>query len=297
MRMDSPAESTAAPHVFARAVDGLVPGRLLHRSRHADTVRATWHGLDVVAKCVREDIVEGAERRAAAAGILREGLLLRRVEHHCIVRVVEVVRDPAVLVLELVHGRSMREELRERRRLPAAELASVGAQLAGALDHLHRRFVLHRDVKPANIMYDGSRAVLIDFHLAREPGAMRGGAGTRLFTAPEQVRGGHVTPTADVWGLGTVLYRAATGRLPFHADEGHPQLTSRATPVLERLAHARYDGDLVRAEAAVPRELARLIDRMLADDPRARPTADECRAAFEDFLDANGIEALQPLAG
>ena len=94
----------------------------------------------------------------------------------------------------------------------------VGMQLADALDHLHRRWIMHRDVKPANVIYDGSRAVLIDFHLAKEPGPMRGGAGTRLFTAPEQVQGGHVTTAADIWGLGTVLYRAVTGRLPFHAD-------------------------------------------------------------------------------
>ena len=66
----------AIPHVFAQPVAGLVPGVLLHRSRHADTVRATWHGLDVVAKRVREDIADEDERQRAGQGILREGLLL-----------------------------------------------------------------------------------------------------------------------------------------------------------------------------------------------------------------------------
>jgi len=130
-------------------------------------------------------------------------------------------------------------------------------------------------VKPANIVYDGVRAVLIDFHLAKEPGPMRGGAGTRLFTAPEQVRGGHVTGAADVWGLGTVLYRAVSGRLPFHADSGHPQLTERPVPVLQRLADARFRGDLDRAAQDLPRPLAAIVDSMLADDPGARPTAAE----------------------
>jgi serine/threonine protein kinase len=275
--MDPVPPTPAAPHEFAQRVDGLDGGVLLHRSRHADTVHANWHGLAVVAKRIREDIEDPDERQRAAHGILREGLLLRRVEHPSIVRVVELVNDPATLVLELVPGRSLREEMKARRRMPAAEAAKVGAPLADALDHLHRRSILHRDVKPANIIYDGHRAVLIDFHLAKEPGAMRGGAGTRLFTAPEQVRGGIVTHAADVWGLGTVLYRAVSGRLPFHADTGHPQLTMRPAPVLERLATARFGGDMHRAELDLPRSLATLVDRMLAFDPAQRPTASEVR--------------------
>jgi serine/threonine protein kinase len=277
----APSVDDARPHEFADAVDGLEPGVLLHRSRHADTVRGRWHGLEVVAKRVREDIVDEDERRRAAQGILREGLLLRRMEHPSIVRVVELVHRPATLVLELVPGRSMREELKARRRLPAWEAAAVGAQLADALEHLHRRWMMHRDVKPANVIYDGRRAVLIDFHLAKEPGPMRGGAGTRLFTAPEQVRGGHVTTAADIWGLGTVLYRAVTGRLPFHADQGHPQLTTRPVPALERLAQSRFGGDLVRAERDLPIELAQLVDRMLAERAELRPTAEDVRLQLE----------------
>ncbi len=273
--MEPAPDIDATPHELVEPVAGLVPGVLLHRSRHADTIRATWHGLDVVAKCARGDLDDEDAALTAANSILREGLLLRRIEHPSIVRVVELVRRPATLVLELVPGRSMREELRLRRRMPASEVAKVGAQLADALDHLHQRWLMHRDVKPANVIYDGNRAVLIDFHLAKEPGPMRGGAGTRLFTAPEQVRGGHVTPAADVWGLGTVLYRATTGRLPFHADSGHPQLTTRPIPALERLAQSRFGGDLRRAEQDLPWELAQVVDRMLADDPDARPSADE----------------------
>jgi len=273
-------------HTFAHAVPGLTPGVLLHRSRHADTVRATWHGLEVVAKRVREDIAAADERRAASHGIVREGLLLRRVEHPSIVRVVDIVHEPAALVLELVPGRSMRDELKLRRRLPAGEAARIGAQLASALEHLHRRHILHRDVKPANVIYDGTRAVLIDFHLSKEPGAMRGGAGTRLFTAPEQVRGGHVTTAADIWGLGTVLYRMVSGRLPFHAETGHPQLTERAVPVLDRLAVSRFAGDLTRAERDLPRPLAGLIDRMLHPDARVRPTAAEVVERLGPMADA-----------
>jgi len=283
--MESVPPIAAAAHAFAEPVVGLEPGVLLHRSRHADTVRGRWHGLEVVAKRVREDIDSHDERTSAGHAILREGLLLRRIEHPSIVRVVDLVHQPATLVLELVPGRSMREELKVRRRMPASEAARVGAQLADALDHLHRRWILHRDVKPANIIYDGHRAVLIDFHLAKEPGAMRGGAGTRLFAAPEQVRGGHVTTAADIWGLGTVLYRAVSGRLPFHADSGHPQLTERPVPVLERLATSRFGGDFTRAERDLPRDLAALIDRMLDVDPDVRPNADEAAFLFAGMVD------------
>lgn len=277
----APSTSPMSPHQFAHPVEGLEVGVLLHRSRHADTVRGRWHGLEVVAKRVREDIEVEEQRREAGQGILREGLLLRRIEHPSIVRVVDLVHRPATLVLELVPGRSMREELRQRRRLPAWEAAMVGAQLAAALEHLHRRWIMHRDIKPANVIYDGTRAVLIDFHLAKEPGPMRGGAGTRLFAAPEQVRGGHVTTAADIWGLGTLLYRAVTGRLPFHAESGHPQLTERALPALERLAAARHAGDLARAERDLPVELARVVDRMLDPDPVRRPRAEDVRHALE----------------
>lgn len=264
---------------------GLDPGVLLHRSRHADTIHATWHGLPIVAKCVRGDLATEEERTSATNGILREGLLLRRLEHPSIVRVVELIRRPATLVLELVPGRSMRDELRLRRRMPAPEAAKVGAQLADALDYLHRRWLMHRDVKPANVIYDGTRAVLIDFHLSKEPGPMRGGAGTRLFTAPEQVRGGHVTPAADVWGLGSVLYRAVTGRLPFHAESGHPQLTVRPVPALERLATSRFGGDMERAAEDLPVELAAMVDRMLEADPEARPSADEVAFVLSGMVD------------
>lgn len=282
--MDPVTSLDAPAHVLPEPITGLDPGVLLHRSRHADTIRAHWHGLEVVAKCVRGDL-DDEQRTSAANGILREGLLLRRIEHPSIVRVVELLRRPATLVLELVPGRPLREELRLRRRLPASEAAKVGAQLADALDHLHRRWLLHRDVKPANVIYDGHRAVLIDFHLSKEPGPMRGGAGTRLFTAPEQVRGGHVTPAADVWGLGTVLYRAVTGRLPFHADTGHPQLTTRPVPALERLAASRFGGDLQRAERDLPHELAGMVDRMLSADPERRPSADEVSFVLGGMVD------------
>jgi serine/threonine protein kinase len=289
------APDVEVPHTFAEPVEGLSTGVLLHRSRHADTVLGEWHGLPIVAKRIREDVAAGNERRMAGQGILREGLLLRRVEHPSIVRVVELVHDPATLVLELCPGRTMREELRIRRRLPAVEVATIGAQLATALEHLHRRWIMHRDLKPANVMYDGDRAMLIDFHLAKEPGPMRGGAGTRLFAAPEQVLGGHVTTAADMWGLGTVLYRAASGRLPFHADSGHPQLTTRPVPVLDRLAVSRFNGDLGRAEEVLPRDLATVIDHLLALDPELRPTAQEVVQLFEGFLETTA-EPAEPAA-
>jgi len=93
----------------------------------------------------------------------------------------------------------------------------------------------------------------------------------------------------------TVLYRAATGRLPFHAETGHPQLTTRAIPVLDRLATSRFHGDLVRAEQDLPVELATIIDHMLALEADLRPTADEAHQLFESFL-ADAHEATPHIA-
>lgn len=258
---------------------------LLHRSRHVDTVRASWRGgAAVIAKQVRADLLESGDAELVAHArrqVLHEGDLLRRVRHPHIMRGLALYEDPATLVLELAPGRNLREELRARRILPPAETVAIGTQLATALATMHGAGLMHRDVKPANVMYlppaplAPARSVLIDLHLAREIGDMKGGAGTRLFIAPEQVRGGTVGAAADVWSLGVVLYRCATGRLPFRGAEGHPQLEKRPAPSLARLASSRFEGDVAVAALHLPRTLAMLIDSMLAYEPVARPTTGE----------------------
>lgn len=260
-------------------IEGLIPLSVIHLSRHAATLLAKWHGKNVIVKYAFSK-EKHTPTSAAIASIQHEVDVLECFDHPNVVRLVDSLPDYHLMILEYVPGRTIRDEMRVRRRLSALDIVSVGRQLSDSLHHIHARNIIHRDVKPANVMYDQGRVLLIDFHLAREPGKMRGGAGTRLFSAPEQVRGGIVTTAADMWGLGTILYRAATGRLPFHADQGHPQLDECAVPTLERLANVKYQGDMKRASAVIPRQLARVIDRMLSGDPRLRPTALEAHSIF-----------------
>jgi serine/threonine protein kinase len=250
----------------------VVPGvrviGLIHRSNVLDVYDA-WspeRACRVALKVPRPDRLRD---RGAAAALLREGRLLRRLTHPHLVRAYEVHAGPRpAVVLETLPGETL-ARLVARRRLSAAELAHLGVQLAGALRHLHRAGVLHLDLKPQNVIADAGRAKVIDLSLARAPGRMPAGRGTWCNLAPEQARGGEVGPAADVWGLGLVLHEAATGANPFHdhpGDEEFPQLAIAAPPV--------------RTLRRLPAALAGLVDACLAPDPADRPALDDVLAAL-----------------
>ena len=124
-------------------------------------------------------------------------------------------------------------------------MAWLGLHLSSALRYLHGRDLLHLDVKSANVIADGGRAKLIDPSLARPPGRYEPGVGTWCYLSPEQEAGRELGPAADVWGVGMVLYEAATGDVV----EGRPPAVG------------------VRA----PEALAKAIDACLAPDPADRP--------------------------
>ena len=203
----------------------------------------------------------------------REGQLLLAMTHPHIVRAYELVERPQpVLVLEALTGATLDYLLSTRGRpMPASELVFLGLQLCSAVRYLHGHGVLHLDLKPANIVSEEGIVKLIDLSVARPPGRARPGVGTRQYLAPEQARGGVLGEQADVWGIGAVLYAAATGRRPFYGlDEGepYPQLDARAAPV--------------RSHRRLPAELARAIDACLEQAPADRPTT----AQLFDLLEA-----------
>jgi eukaryotic-like serine/threonine-protein kinase len=226
-----------------------------------------------VAKVPRPDRAGDAGTRRR---LRREGRQLLRVTHPHVVRAYELVERPVpVLVLESLTGATLGAEIDgRRRRLPAEDLVYLALQLCSAVRYLHALGVLHLDLKPDNVISESGLVKVIDLSVARPPGRARPGIGTRQYMSPEQASGGVLGPAADVWGIGAVVYAAATGRRPFYGldgEEEHPQLTRRAQPV--------------RAFRRLPRALGDLVDACLEPDAAARPSTAELFAGLEELAE------------
>jgi serine/threonine protein kinase len=197
--------------------------------------------------------------------LLREGRLLRRLVHPHMVRVYDVLTEPRpALVLETLTGATLSHQIHATPRgLGAADVAALGLHLCSAVQYLHANRILHLDLKPSNIIVDGGVARILDLEIARSPGRGRG-EGTRQYMAPEQVQSAALGPKTDVWGLGMVLFEAATGRLPFDFSvaTAYPQIAAQAESVR-------------RCRPRLSRALVCAIDSALEPDPSRRPTVDE----------------------
>jgi serine/threonine protein kinase len=236
-------------------VPGIVVSEHLHRSRHLDVYAAddARRGCPVVVKTVRPD---RRAREDVVRDLLREGRLLRRLTHPHIARGYEVHREPRpAIVLETMGGETL-AHLLDHNDLRARDVAELGRQLASALGYLHAEGWLHLDLKPSNVVADAGRAKLLDLSIAQRPGRVRAGRGTWCNMSPEQATGGRVGSAADVWGLGTVLWEAATGVNPFDDDPDR----RGDSPVPVRSLRPR-----------LPRALAEAIDACLAPAPADRP--------------------------
>jgi serine/threonine-protein kinase len=173
----------------------------------------------------------------------------------------------AYIVMELVEGRTLRSLLDERGPLPVAQAVDIASQVADALEHAHRQGLVHRDVKPANVLVqpDG-RVKVTDFGIAKAAGGddlTRTGTvvGTARYLAPEQVNGKTVDSRADVYALGLLLYEMLTGGPPFGGDTDMATAVARLTNAPEPVRAARPD---------VPRALEDVVARSLARDPEYR---------------------------
>ena len=245
----------------------------LHRSNGLDVYDA-WNeprACRVIVKTLRPDRLR---RRGSAAKLLREGRLLRRLTHPHLVRAYEIHAAPRpALVLETLTGATVERLAADGDPLTGEELANLGAHLASAVGYLHANGVVHCDLKPANVVAENGRAKVIDLSHARPPGRMRPGNGTWCYMAPEQVRGGEVGPPADVWGVGIVLYAAATRTNPFgeladELDVDDPQLHAGLAPLRD-------------VAPAVPPELAGAVDACLQPDAADRPAVRELLRALD----------------
>ncbi len=249
-----------------RVVSHLSRGRLLD----AYEVWSEERDCVCVAKVVRPDRLGDGRARMH---LRNEGRLLQRLAHPHVVRAYELRTRPApLLVLEALTGETLAYLIERRaRRLPADEVAALGLHLCSAIGYVHRRGVLHLDLKPSNVVCEWGQAKVIDFSVARRPGRARRPVGTHVYMSPEQARAGVLTEAADVWGIGGVLYEAATGKRAFSGREDglHPQLARRAEPV--------------RARRRLPAALSEAIDACLSPEPEARPSTAELAAVCEAF--------------
>jgi eukaryotic-like serine/threonine-protein kinase len=230
----------------------------------------------------RPEIVHRFHREARAAAGL---------EHANILRVYDVgggeQDDPPYIVMELIRGRSLLGEIELRGPMLSEVVACIGALLADALGVAHQAGIVHRDVKPANVMIaTGGRVLLADFGVARletedslvtKTGAL---LGTPAYMSPEQASGDTATARSDLYSLGATLYQLATGSLPY---------TGSPAKVLAQLAQ----GTLVpatRRRGAVGPELSRVLDRLMAVEPEARPrSAIEVATELRAIASASGL--------
>lgn len=224
---------------------------LIARGGMGVVYRATHLGLErqVALKVIAREL---ADREGFRERFLRESRLAARLDHPAVVPIYDSreVEGELIVAMRLVPGGDLRRLIEREGPLPPARAVALLGQVAAALDAAHAAGIVHRDVKPHNVLVDGERAYLSDFGLAKalgESGVASGASvvGTAEYMSPEQWRGGAVGPAADVYSLGCVLYESLTGIPPF----------------------ARKQAD---TEPEIPAGLEQVIERAVAKDPGER---------------------------
>ena len=243
----------------------------LHRGRHVET------GREVAVKVIKLD----AGDPIAAARFQREAVTIARLRHPNIVQVLDFGQegDDIFMVLELLHGDSLQALIAREGRIPAPRTVSLVGRILRALERCHEYGVVHRDVKPSNVMIvDGDVPKLIDFGLAKverdvgakltETGTVHG---TPHYMSPEQCRGEDVGSASDIYSVGVLLYEMLAGKTPFAGADAATLMA----------AHLFVDPP---ALPAAPPGLAAVVRSALAKRPEDRPTATALRQSLADAL-------------
>jgi eukaryotic-like serine/threonine-protein kinase len=249
----------------------------------------------VAVKLVRDDLVADPVSRER---LLREARAAARLHHPNSVAVHDAgeVDGHAYVVMELVEGPSLADRLRERGALTPAEAVTIAASVLEALQAAHARGLVHRDVKPSNVLLPADGGVkLADFGIAKALDDATSSLtatgmviGTPRYLAPEQAAGEPATVASDLYALGAVLFECLTGRPPFDAE----------SPLAIALAHQREPVPAVREHAPeVPPALAAAVQRALAKEPGNRfADAAAMRDALRRGLDDLGPGSTVPVA-
>ena len=200
----------------------------------------------------------------------RELVLARKITHKNVVRIHDFSEADGIkfFTMEYVEGRSLKQEIRNRGRIPVTEALPIARQVLSALQEAHSQGVIHRDLKPQNVMLDRSGTpLLMDFGIARssaDTGGMTGTGvmiGTPDYMSPEQVRGEKADARSDLFSFGVILYEMLTGDLPYQAE-------TPLSKVMMRLTHKPRAPRQITLE--VPAYLERVVLKCMEVDPGLR---------------------------
>ncbi len=240
-------------------------------------------GRVVALKMLASHLAENPEMRAR---FLREAKLQANFVHPNVVNLFDYIEENnnVFLVMEYIDGETLEQMLLKRRCLSVAEAFYVARGVLDALMFMHKHGVIHRDIKPSNIMVSSSGHVKVtDFGIARladdEHSITRTGVhvGTLYYMAPEVLSRGEISPAADIYSLGVMLFQLLSGRLPFTGRTDYEVMT----------AHLRLQPPSIREfNPEVPVDLERVVLRALAKDPEERfATAAEFREAIDSAFE------------
>lgn len=225
------------------------------------------------------------------SAVVAEGRLMARVRHPNVVAIhgAQRIGGQTGLWMEFVHGRTLADDIREQGPFDAASLTKIGIDLARAVGAVHAAKLIHRDIKPQNVMRDKTgRIVLGDFGIGLDLGeaAEAGRAGTPLYLAPEVYAGGPATVQSDIYALGVLLFHLATGTYPVAGRSGTAIRDEHARGRRVRLADARPD---------LPTSLTEAIDKALDPEPHRRfAQVVDLEAALAGASAGAGIEPAPP---
>jgi serine/threonine-protein kinase len=209
-------------------------------------------------------------RPALRERFLREARMAAKLSHPNIIAIhsVEQTDDFVYYVMAYVDGETLAQRVQSRGPLSASEGVRILRDVAWALGYAHGQGLVHRDVKPDNILLEGGtgRALVADFGIAAAAGDLLGDgvSGTPEFMSPEQALGGHVDARSDLYSLGATAFYALSGRLPFEGATATEVLARQVTEAAPTLASVG---------SGAPRKLAKLIERCLAKNPDERPAS------------------------
>ncbi|MFJ8128491.1 bifunctional serine/threonine-protein kinase/ABC transporter substrate-binding protein [Streptomyces hydrogenans] len=258
-----------------------------------------WRGLDqqlfgrevAIKEILFPPGMNEADREALLRRFTGEARAAVTLSHPGVITVHDVVehRGAPVIVMELIRGRSLAAEIRSHGRLPVRRVAEIGAAVLDALTEAHAARIVHRDIKPDNVLLAKDRVVLTDFgiaHLADATTKLSHSGiviGTPQYMPPEQLDGKRPTPANDLWALGATLYHAVEGRPPFEAEGLHALAVAVFTRPHRSSVHAG--------------PLAPLLDALLTKDPAERVGAAEAAETLRAVLSASSSPTVPDPSG